>query len=54
VHGIVDAPGNASATVAALTAAASGAVPVKTTAPMTCDDADPAVKNSPACRTPGR
>jgi uncharacterized protein with GYD domain len=51
---IVDVPDNATMAAAALTAAASGAVTVKTTVLMTPEEVDEAVKKSPSYRPPGQ
>jgi uncharacterized protein with GYD domain len=50
---IMDVPDNATAAAMALTAAASGAVTIKTTLLMTPEEVDQATKKSPAYRAPG-
>ena len=53
VYVIVDAPDNASVTAVSLATNASGAVNVKTTALMTPQEMDEAVKKSVAYKVPG-
>ena len=53
VYVVMDCPDNASAAAAALTAAANGAISLKTTVLMTPEEVDEAVKKSPAYRAPG-
>lgn len=51
---ICDFPDNASMASLALTISASGAVTVKTTVLMTCEELDAAAKKSPVYRAPGQ
>lgn len=53
VYVIADFPDHPSAAAAALTAAASGAVSLKTTVLLTPEEIDQATKKSPAFRAPG-
>jgi uncharacterized protein with GYD domain len=51
---IIDAPDNVTAAGLALTIAASGVVTLRTTALLTPEDIDQAVKKSPSYRPPGQ
>ena len=50
---IADLPGHAAAVAGALTAAASGAMSVRTTVLLTPEDIDEAIRLSPSYRAPG-
>ena len=54
VYAIVDLPDNVSAAAFALTAAASGAVTLRTTVLMSPEEIDKAVKKTPSYRPPGK
>ena len=54
LYAIVEMPDNVSVAAFALTAAASGAVTLKTTVLMTPQEIDKAVKKSPIYRPPGK
>jgi uncharacterized protein with GYD domain len=51
---IIDVPDNVTAAALALTIAASGVVTLRTTALLTPEDIDQAVKKSPSYRPPGQ
>ena len=51
---IIDMPDNVTSAALALTIAASGAVTLRTTALLTPEDIDQAVKKSPSYRPPGQ